>query len=124
MVEKRTRWQRSITASLVGIGAVGFIGCSSVSPPHEYIATGELALRNAQMTSASQHAPVELRMAMEKLGKAKQAMRDKNYVTARQLAEQALVDAQLAENKAHAEEARRAAREMRARIEALRREAG
>ena len=62
-------------------------------------------------------------MATEKADKAKQAMRDENYVLARRLAEQALVDAQLAESKAQSTEARQTATQLREGIEALRREA-
>jgi len=50
-------------------------------------------------------------------------MRKKEYTQARRLAERALVNAQLAETKAEAEQTRRAAAELRASIEALRREA-
>ena len=52
-----------------------------------------------------------------------EAMHKKDYTQARRLAERALVNAQLAETKAEAEQARRAAAELRQSIEALRREA-
>jgi hypothetical protein len=50
-------------------------------------------------------------------------MRDENYILARRLAEQALVDAQLAESKARSVEARQMARQLREGIETLRKEA-
>lgn len=97
--------------------------CSSVQPPREQLATAELAVRRAQDSKAPQYAPLELRTAMEKADKAKQAMRVENYVLARRFAEQALVDAQLAESKAQSTEARQTASQLREGIEALRREA-
>jgi len=51
-------------------------------------------------------------------------MHRKDYTQARRWAERALVNAQLAETKAEAEQTRRAAAELRQSIEALRREAG
>ncbi|HEX6176645.1 MAG TPA: DUF4398 domain-containing protein [Candidatus Binatia bacterium] len=111
------------TASYLTVGALVFSGCSSVTPPREELATAELAVREAQQSKASQHASLELRMATEKLNRAKQAMRDEDHVAARRLAEQALVDAQLAENKARSAEARAMARQLREGIETLRKEA-
>jgi hypothetical protein len=93
------------------------------SPPRDAIATAELGLRQAQQSKAPQYSPLELRMASEKLDQAKQAMNDKDYVKARHLAEGALVDAQMAESKARSQEASKMAAELRAGIEALRREA-
>jgi hypothetical protein len=109
-------------AACLAVGAMAFAGCSSVQPPRAEIATAELAVQNAQKTSAPQSSPLELRKAREKLDRAKDAMRDRDYVLARQLAEEALVDAQLAESTARSEDATRMARELRDGIEALRRE--
>jgi hypothetical protein len=50
-------------------------------------------------------------------------MEKEEYTRARRLAEEALVDAQLAEAKADSEEARRAANDLRQSLETLRREA-
>ena len=111
------------TASYLGLSALVFAGCSSVRPPREEIATAELAVREAQQSKAPQHASLELRMATEKLTRARQAMRDEDYVVARRLAEQALVDAQLAESKARSIQARQMASQLREGIETLRKEA-
>ncbi len=62
-------------------------------------------------------------MAADKLDEAKRAMNKEEYAVARRLAEEALVDAQVAEAKAASEDARRAANDMRQSIETLRREA-
>jgi len=65
---------------------------------------------------------MELQTAREHLDKAKQAMDDEEYDEARRLADQALVNAQLAEAKAGAEKSRQAAAELRRSIETLRAE--
>jgi hypothetical protein len=52
---------------------------------------------------ASQYAPLELRTARDKLESAEAAMRREDYVRARHLAEEALVDAQLASEKTRSE---------------------
>jgi len=98
-------------------------GCSTVAPPKEQLAAAELAVQQANKSKAPQYSPLELRMAMDKLDEAKRAMNKKEYTVARRLAEEALVDAQVAEAKAASEDARRAASDLRQSLETLRREA-
>jgi hypothetical protein len=94
-----------------------------VQPPTDDLSAAETALREAKSGKAAQFAPLELRLGREKLTAAREAMDDEEYVKARRLAEQALVDAQLAEAKARAASSQQAAEEMRQAIETLRREA-
>jgi hypothetical protein len=82
-----------------------------------------LAIQDATKSKASQYAPLELRMARDKFDKAQRAMNNKEYIHARRLAEEALVDAELAEAKASSEDARRTANELQQSLETLRREA-
>jgi hypothetical protein len=98
-------------------------GCSTIGPPKESLAAAELAVREANKSKAPQYSPLELRMATDKLDQAKRAMNKKDYTVARRLAEEALVDAQVAEAKAASEDARRAANDVRQSLETLRREA-
>ena len=98
-------------------------GCSTVRPPKDSVAAAELAVQEANKSKAPQYSPLELRMAADKLDEAKRAMNKEEYTVARRLAEEALVDAQVAEAKAASEDARRAANDMRQSIETLRREA-
>jgi hypothetical protein len=98
-------------------------GCSTVPPPKDSIAAADLAVREANKSKAPQYSPLELRKAMDKLDEAKRAMDKEEYIRARRLAEEALVDAQLAEAKAASEDARRAANDVRQSLETLRREA-
>jgi hypothetical protein len=80
-------------------------------------------VRQATAGKAAQYAPAELRMASDKLVQAQTAMREEKYDEARRYAEQALVDAQVAESKARTAEAQQMARQMRDNIDSLRREA-
>jgi hypothetical protein len=98
-------------------------GCSTVGPPKDSVAAAELAVQEANKSKAPQYSPLELRMASDKLDEAKRAMNKKEYTQARRLAEEALVDAQVAEAKAASEDARRAAIDLRESLETLRREA-
>lgn len=97
--------------------------CSSVEPPREQLGAADAAVRQAQASKAPQYAPAELRMAADKLEQAQKAMRDEEYQSARRYAEQALVDARLAQSKARSAEAEQMAKQMRGSIEALKREA-
>jgi hypothetical protein len=105
------------------LAILGVTGCSTVAPPKDRMAAAELALQEANKSKAPQYAPLELRMAADKLDEAKRAMNKEEYILARRLAEEALVDAQLAEAKAASEDARRAASDLRQSLETLRREA-
>lgn len=102
-------------------GALGLVGCAG-KPPLANLSQAELAVQEADKKTASQYAPLELQTAREQLEKAKRAMDDKKYDAARHLADQALVNAQLAESKAGAEKARQAAAELQRSIETLRAE--
>jgi hypothetical protein len=117
---KLHRW---IGVSLILGIVLALGGCSSARPPVDELSAAELAVREAESGKAAQFAPLELRLARDKFSNAKEAMDNKDYVRARHLAEQALVDAQLAEAKALSESSRQSAQEMQQTIEALRREA-
>jgi hypothetical protein len=68
----------------------------------------------------SRSAGHELRLAREKLERAREAMEEGDHRTARRLAEQAYVDAEVAGAKARAAKAQIAAREAREGVEMLR----
>ena len=76
-------------------------------------------MAKAQETQAYQFAPVEFNAAQDKISQAKAAMNNEDYVTARRLAEQAEVDANLAFTKARAEQAQKAAQELQQSIRVL-----
>ena len=84
-------------------------GCASTPAPNEQMALSRAAVSNASSAGANEFAPLLLKSAMEKMDSAERAMVDKNYVLARQLAEQAQVDAQLAGSMARSAKAKSAA---------------
>ena len=120
-------YQKQFPSFWIGVPLVltvlSVAGCSTVGPPKDSVAAAELAVQQANKSKAPQYSPLELRMAADKLEEAKRAMNKKEYTLARRLAEEALVDAQVAEAKTASEDARRAANDMRENIETLRREA-
>jgi hypothetical protein len=77
----------------------GVMGCASAPPPTDQMAEARLAVRQVQDSPAQDNAPAELRQARQKLEAAQREMDAENYVQARRLAEQAVVDAQFADVK-------------------------
>jgi len=106
---------------LLACGILGMAGCAG-KPPLANLSQAELAVQEADTKTASQYAPLELKTAREQLAEAKRAMDEEEYDEARRRADQALVNAQLAETKAGAEKARQAAAEVQKSIQTLRTE--
>jgi predicted S18 family serine protease len=102
--------------------AIGLSGCSAGRPPVKGLSQAELAVHEAERSKAGERVSPELDTARQQLESAKQAMNAKEYERARRLAENALVNAQLAEAKADAESTQQVADELRKSIEALRAE--
>jgi hypothetical protein len=108
----------------VGIAAsLGAAACASVPPPRAEVATAEQSLRKAEQADAGHHAALDLRVARDKLEQAREAMQRGDHREARRLAEQANLDAQVAEARARRDRTQRAAAEIREQIEALQIEA-
>lgn len=99
------------------------LGCSTPRAPAQAVAQAEEAVARADIGESAEHAPLELRLAREKLEEARTRLRDGDYTEARRMAEQALVDVQLAEAKAGSAQARETARTLRESIETIDREA-
>ena len=108
---------------LVLLLAAGLGACASVPPPESQMGKADLALRKAEQADAAHFAPLEMRTARTKLEAARVAMREEDNVEARRLAEQAKLDATLAEATAQAAQRQEATDTIRADIEALRVEA-
>lgn len=93
--------------------AIIMTGCTStpqtIPAPTEQMAVSRAALSNAISAGGNEFAPMQIKSAMEKMDAAERAMTEKNYVRARQLAEQAQVDAKLAEAAARSAKAQKAA---------------
>jgi outer membrane murein-binding lipoprotein Lpp len=118
----RRRASFHIAASAAGI-ALLIGGCSAHRKPVAAVAKAELAVKQADESAAPRYAELDLKLAREKLAKAKERLEDDDHKEARWLADEALVDAQLAEVKAESAEARAAAVETRSSIEVIRNEA-
>ena len=106
-------------------GVLGLSSCAGKPPAAtvSQMSQAELAVQQASKSKAPDYASLELYTAREQFAGAQEALHQKEYTQARRWAERALVNAQLAETKAEAEQTRRAAAELRQSIEALRREA-
>ena len=95
--------------------------CAGVAPMEKMVKL-ESQIANARQAEAIVYAPLELKFAEDKYELAEGAIEDKKYDVARQLADEALLDAQLAEVKALSVRAEKEAQEMRESIETLRNE--
>ena len=86
-------------------------GCATEPVSSQPMAVAEAAVQRADTSSTKESAPGELQVANAKLARARQAVTDKDYERAKQYAEEAQVDAQVAELHAQSERSRKAARE-------------
>ena len=104
---------------------VFMFGCSHNNVESiDNLARAEAAVENAQKAEAWTYAPLDMKVAQDKLAEARAAAQRDRDVKASRLADQAMVDARLAEKKADAEKARRATNEMRDTINTLRQPSG
>ncbi|NDU91452.1 MAG: DUF4398 domain-containing protein [Ferrovum sp.] len=94
---------------VMAASALFITACASVPAPTEQMTLSRAAVTEATNAGSSEYAPAQLKTAMDKMGAAEQAMSEKKYVQARNLAEQAQVDAQLALATARAAKEKKAA---------------
>ena len=104
--------------------ALSLAACASTPPPEGEMARADLAVSQAEDADAATHAPAPYALAQDKLERAHEAVADGDNVEARRLAEQAAVDAELAEAQARSEVARQNAQELRANIETFQEDVG
>lgn len=116
MVKTYSKWCVLVVAT-VALGA-----CSGTPKPKTEIALSNAAVQNAEVAGANDLAPIELRKAKEKQALAGNALALKKYKTAKQLSEQAAVDAELAKAKSEAEKSRSAVKEVEHGINLIRAE--
>jgi hypothetical protein len=95
--------------------------CASTPKPEGEVEKADLALRKAEAVNAAEVAPLDARIAREKLEKAKLQMSSENYSAAARLAEEAEVDALVAEAKARAMRTEEDVKKLRAEVDALHR---
>ena len=93
----------SVTAALL------MTGCASIPAPTEQIAVSKVAVESANSAGGNEFAPLQLKSVMDKMDAAERAMTVEDYALAKQLAEQAQVDAQLASATVRSAKAQKAA---------------
>ena len=86
--------------------------CASAPPPTDQLAVSTAAVASAVSAGSGQFAAADLKMARDKLDRANLAMTANDHVLARSLAEEAQVDARLAEARANSAKAQKAADEL------------
>ena len=86
------------------------------------IAVAKASLQRAEGSGAPEFAPVELASARDKLARAEKANADRNLQPATLLAEQANIDAELAEANAQQQRSHKAAMEFDTSMQTLRQE--
>jgi hypothetical protein len=110
------------SAALGAIIAMAAAGCATSPVPDERIAVAKASVQRAEQAGAPEMAPVELAEARDKLTRAEKAAANRDAQPATDLAEQANVDAQLAEATAQEKKSHQAAMELDASLQALRQE--
>ncbi len=118
MLEPNAALSRVLSVSAVVLLA----GCASVPVYSDQMAVAESAVRRAGTDGTRESAPGELQLAIDKLESARQAVKSEDFARARRLAEQAEVDAQVAELRAQSVRSTKAARESQDAARVLREE--
>jgi hypothetical protein len=111
-----------LTAAAIALSFVAMAAYAKSPVAEETIAVAKAAVERAEQSGAPQAAPVELASARDKLARAEKANRDHEAKPAIALANQATIDAQVAEAMAQKERAAKAAAEFDASMSTLRQE--
>lgn len=116
---RRPTW---LVAALGG-AVLALAACASPTPPPTaQMAVANAAVAHAAAAGSAEYAPAELAMARDKMARANVALAARDHDAAMTLAQQAQLDAQVAEAKTEAEKARKAAVAMQEAGRALREE--
>ena len=121
MVATCTAKYLSASALLVTLMA-SLTGCAGAVAPTEQVEMSRNAVSRAVTADATQYAPLEMKSAQDKLYSVERALGEKDFATARMLAEQAEADANLAERKARAVKAQQQLQNAHRGIEVLKQE--
>ena len=120
MAIRLPRFMRCVTACAAV--AAGLAACVTTPIPNEKIAVAKASMQRAEQAGAPELAPVEMAAARDKLARAEKAAANRDAQPATQLAEQANVDAELAEATARQQRSHKAAMEFDASMQTLRSE--
>lgn len=122
------KWSTKIAFSInmvliAMLSGVFFLACSANTVPiQKDISNAEMIITSAQTGDLDEYAPLEFRLAKEKLQEAKSAFDRKDYTSAQYLAEEALLTANLAQKKARTEKTKKIVQELRESIDTLNKE--
>jgi hypothetical protein len=122
MKKPNNKYVRILQQGLIIGMVISFISCAGTRPPTEHIARSQSTINQAEQVGAENYAPLEIREARKKLDRANELIKEKEYQKAKRLAEQAEVDAELAEAKTLSEKAQKAVRELRESIRIIKEE--
>ena len=111
-----------LTGAAIALNCIVTAAYANNPVPDETIAVAKAAVQRAEQSGAPQAAPVELASARDKLARAEKANADHKAKPAIALADQATIDAQVAEATAQKERAAKAAAEFDASMATLRQE--
>jgi uncharacterized protein DUF4398 len=115
---KQLRWL------MAGACACALTACSTPQQPAKDVGKADLAVRSAeQEPRTAETSGADLRMAQDKLERAKIALHDREYDKAQRLAEEATLDAELARVRAESADAEQSASALEAAIQSLQNEA-
>jgi hypothetical protein len=103
-----------------GAALLALTACATSPIPNEKIAVARASVQRAEQSGAQEAAPVELSTARDKLQRAEKAVADHDAEPATMLAEQANVDAELAEATAQQHRSHKAEMVLEASLQALR----
>ena len=117
MTTQRIIWSSASAAVIAALAA-----CASGPVPLEQLAVARASVQRAEQAGATELAPVELATARDKLQRADQAAANHQGQAATRLADQANVDAELAEATAREHKSHQAEMELQASLQALRQE--
>ncbi|OGI65590.1 MAG: hypothetical protein A2W18_12750 [Candidatus Muproteobacteria bacterium RBG_16_60_9] len=124
MINSKESDSRLLQHALLALGTVALVSCAGVPRPDAELARSDSAVTQAIELGARTNAPLVLRDAETKLNQAKLAANNKENGKARILAEEAQVDAELAQVTTLALKAQRSVDEINTSIDLLRKELG
>jgi len=118
----KVNYGKSLKVILGSLVLIIATSCATTKPPTDELARTQAAINQAEQVGARDYAPLEIREAKKKLEQARELMDRKEFERAARLADQAEVDAELAEVKTLSGKAQKAVNELRESIKALKQE--
>jgi len=119
----RMKTLRLFKACLVTLFIVVLAGCAVQAPaPDRQVTLATQSIVQAESSGAVEFAPVELKAARDKLSQAKLALNLQENIKAGRLADEAMVDANLAEAKARSAKSQKVVVELQESIRILQQE--